>query len=95
MIRVLLNVSSPAMRAGLRALLSSDKTIKVVASPDSLDEESEADVIITSASDPSSIESFTTLIVLSDESRARNPARNAGDETLKRTRITSARPPSH
>ena len=48
MIRVLLNVSSPALRAGLRALLSSDKTIKVV--NDSLDEDSEADVVITSAS---------------------------------------------
>lgn len=48
MIRVLLNVSSPALRAGLRALLSSDKTIKVV--NDSLDEQNEADVIITSAS---------------------------------------------
>ena len=48
MIRVLLNVSSPALRAGLRALLSSDKTIKVV--NDSLAEESEADVMITSAS---------------------------------------------
>ena len=50
MIRVLLNVSSPALRAGLRALLSSDKTIKVVAAPDALDEDNEADVIITSAS---------------------------------------------
>ena len=50
MIRVLLNVSSPALRAGLRALLSSDKTIKVVATPDLLDEDNEADVIITSAS---------------------------------------------
>jgi len=49
-IRVLLNVSSPALRAGLRALLSSDKTIKVVATPDLLDEDNEADVIITSAS---------------------------------------------
>ena len=48
MIRVLLNVSSPALRAGLRALLSSDKTIKVV--NDSLDEQNEADVMITSAS---------------------------------------------
>ena len=36
------------MRAGLRALLSSDRTIKVV--NDSLDENSEADVVITSAS---------------------------------------------
>ncbi|HSK88808.1 MAG TPA: hypothetical protein VK880_10640, partial [Anaerolineales bacterium] len=48
MIRVLLNVSSPALRAGLRALLSSDKTIKVV--NDSLEEEAEADVVIASAS---------------------------------------------
>jgi DNA-binding NarL/FixJ family response regulator len=47
-IRVLLNISSPALRAGLRALLSSDKAIKIVNDP--LDEESEADVIITSAS---------------------------------------------
>jgi len=43
-----LDVSSPALRAGLRALLSSDKTIKVV--NDSLNEEQEADVVITSAS---------------------------------------------
>ena len=48
MIRVLLNVSSPALRAGLRALLSSDNTIKII--NDVLDEESEADVVITSAS---------------------------------------------
>lgn len=48
MIRVLLNVSSPALRAGLRALLSSDKTIKVV--NDSLDDDIEADVVVTSAS---------------------------------------------
>lgn len=48
MIRVLLEVSSPALRAGLRAILSSDKTIKVV--NDSLDEDMEADVIIASAS---------------------------------------------
>ena len=46
MIRVLLNVSSPALRAGLRALLSSDDEIKIVS--DSLDEEGEADVVITS-----------------------------------------------
>ena len=46
MIRVLLNVASPALHAGLRALLASDETIKVV--NDSLDEE--ADVVITSAS---------------------------------------------
>ncbi|HSK88748.1 MAG TPA: hypothetical protein VK880_10340, partial [Anaerolineales bacterium] len=48
MIRVVLNVSSPALRAGLRALLSLDSTIKVV--NDSLTEEKEADVVITSAS---------------------------------------------
>ena len=48
MIRVLLEVSSPALRAGLRALLSSDKTIKVM--NDSMDDENEADVVITSAS---------------------------------------------
>ena len=45
---MLLNVPSPALRAGLRALLSSDNAIRVV--NDSLDEESEADVVITSAS---------------------------------------------
>jgi len=49
-IRVLLRLSSPALRAGLQALLSTDETIKVVAAPDALDEESEADVVITSAS---------------------------------------------
>ena len=48
MIRVLLNVSSPALRAGLRALLSSDDAIRMVS--DLPDEELEADVIITSAS---------------------------------------------
>ena len=48
MIRVLLSVSSPALRAGLRALLTSDKTISII--NDSLDEENEADVVITSAS---------------------------------------------
>jgi two-component system, NarL family, nitrate/nitrite response regulator NarL len=47
-IRVLLNVSSPALRAGLRALLSSENTIKVV--NDSLEDDLEADVVITSAS---------------------------------------------
>jgi DNA-binding CsgD family transcriptional regulator len=48
-IRVLLDIPSPALRAGLRALLSSDRTIKVLASPDSLDDNSTADVTITSA----------------------------------------------
>ena len=85
-IRVLLNISSPALRAGLRALLSSDKTIKVVTVL--LDEQSAADVMITSAAFCSSNESFITLIVLSDESKARKPARIAGDETFSKTRIT-------
>ena len=48
MIRVQLDISSPALRAGLRALLSSDNTIKII--NDSLEEDSEADVVITSAS---------------------------------------------
>ena len=48
MIRVLLNVSSPAMRAGLQSLLSSDRTIQVL--NNLLEEENEADVVITSAS---------------------------------------------
>jgi len=57
-IRVLLNIPSPALRAGLRALLSSDKTIQIV--NDSLDEENEADVVITSAS-PNSFSNVSTL----------------------------------
>ena len=73
MIRVLLNLSSPALRAGLRALLSSDKTISIT--NDSLDEDdlrSEADVIITSASDRFSAQmeadpaSSTATLLLSD-----------------------------
>lgn len=48
MIRVLLNIPSPALRAGLRALLSSDESIRIV--NNLLAEESEADVVITSAS---------------------------------------------
>lgn len=53
-IRVLLNIASPALRAGLRALLLSDDEIRIV--NDSLEEDdlrSEADVIITSASSAS------------------------------------------
>ena len=57
MIRVLIHVSSPALRAGLRALLSSDKTIKVV--NDALDEQSEANVVITSASPASLLNNET------------------------------------
>ena len=48
MIRVLLDVGSPALRAGLSALLSSDKTIKVL--NNSMQDDSDADVIVTSAS---------------------------------------------
>ena len=66
MIRVLLNVSSPAMRAGLRALLSSDRTIKVV--NDSMEDTAEADVIVTSASTvlPGDVEE-AGILFLSDE----------------------------
>jgi DNA-binding NarL/FixJ family response regulator len=73
-IRVLLTVPSPALRAGLRALLSSDKTIRVV--NDSLEEDdlrSEADVVITSASHTSLLENgsdpgaATATLFLSDE----------------------------
>lgn len=59
MIRVLLSVSSPALRAGLRALLASDKTIKVV--NDSLEDETEADVVIASASHTSFSDPSTSL----------------------------------
>lgn len=71
MIRVLLNITSPALRAGLRALLSSDSTIKVV--NNSLDEELEADVIITSASQASfslngaDLSASTPTLFLTDE----------------------------
>lgn len=51
MIRVLVNVASPALHAGLRALLSSDEAIRVVS--DIAEEESEADVIIAPASQAS------------------------------------------
>jgi len=70
-IRVLIHVSSPALRAGLRALLSSDKTIKVV--NDALDEQSEADVTITSASPASFLNNETDsalsagILLLSDD----------------------------
>ena len=63
MIRVLLNVSSPALRAGLRALLSSDKTIRVV--NDSLDEQNEADVVITTSAPLGPVSLFHTSTSLS------------------------------
>ena len=71
MIRVLLKLSSPALRAGLQALLASDKTIKVV--NDSLDEENEVDVIITSTSFASlsglepALPSSAAILLLSDD----------------------------
>ena len=59
MIRVQLDVPSPALRAGLRALLSSENGIKIL--NDSLDDDSEADVVVTSASHaPSSGNSINT-----------------------------------
>jgi DNA-binding NarL/FixJ family response regulator len=79
-IRVLLNVSSPALRAGLRALLSADNTIKII--NDSLDEESEADVVITSAShasfsrnDVSDASSVATLLLSDDPLNVREMRR--------------------
>ena len=79
MIRVLLNVPSPALRAGLRALLASDEGIRVV--NDALDEEA-ADVVITSAahdsfstngSDPGS--SAATLFLSDDPINLRTVTR--------------------
>jgi DNA-binding NarL/FixJ family response regulator len=73
-IRVLLNVPSPALRAGLRALLLADKTIRVV--NDSLDDDdlrAEADVVITSASQVAFLENgsdpdlSTATLFLSDD----------------------------
>jgi DNA-binding NarL/FixJ family response regulator len=53
LIRVLLAAPSPALRAGLRSLLSLDDQIRIVAeangSGDSLQEETEADVVITTS----------------------------------------------
>lgn len=76
MIRVLLDVSSPALRAGLSALLSSDKSIKVV--NNTLDEEADADVTITSASyasfrnhEPDSVEPGAVLFLNGDPSTVR------------------------
>lgn len=71
MIRVLLKVSSPALRAGLQALLASDKTIRVI--NNSLDEENEADVMITSASSASlsglepALPSSAGILLLNDD----------------------------
>jgi DNA-binding NarL/FixJ family response regulator len=70
-IRVLLDVPSPALRAGLRALLSPDRSVKVV--NDSLEDDLEADVIITSASHVSFLNNRTgdspsaAVLLLSDD----------------------------
>jgi len=87
-IRVLLEIPSPALRAGLRALLSADSTLKIV--NDSLEEESEADVVITSASHTSfsgrslntsnefdSVSSAATLLLSDDSLNVREMRRAA------------------
>lgn len=63
----MLQIPSPALRAGLRALLSTDTSIKVVAAPDVLEEDDEADVIITSASRVPFAETSMPILYLSDE----------------------------
>jgi DNA-binding CsgD family transcriptional regulator len=81
-IRVLLHVSSPALRAGLRALLSTDSTIKLL--NDSLDDDMEADVLITPASGPpvsaTIMDSASTAatLYLSDEPLNRRELARAG-----------------
>ena len=88
MIRVLLEIPSPALRAGLRALLSADSTLKII--NDSLEEESEADVVITSASHTSfsgrslntsnefdSVSSAATLLLSDDSLNVREMRRAA------------------
>jgi DNA-binding NarL/FixJ family response regulator len=79
-IRVLLHVSSPALRAGLRALLSSDEIIKVI--NDSLAEDAEADVVITSASQAS----------FSDPSTSLRTSRELGDSSSAATLFLSDDP---
>jgi len=77
LICVLIVTPSPALRAGLRALLSSDDQIKIIGEADrwntSTDEINEADVIITSASSASILDnemaasSSASILILSDE----------------------------
>lgn len=62
MILVRVNVASPAMRAGLNALLSSDEEIRVL-DDDSLEAETEADVVVTSAS-PVLLEDSSSAAIL-------------------------------
>lgn len=82
MIRVLLKLSSPALRAGLQALLASDKTIRVV--NDSLDEENAVDVIITSTAfaslsdgEPASPSSSGILLLSDDQPNVREMRRSS------------------
>ncbi len=65
MIRILLVAASPALRAGLRSLLSSDAQVDVIGEAARLDdlENVEADVIVTSAS----LASFSDLELLLPE----------------------------
>ncbi len=69
MIRVVIAVASPALRAGLRALLASDDEIQLIAE----DEINEADVIITSASfasfldDETVASSSASILFLNDD----------------------------
>ena len=77
MISVLIVAPSPALRAGLRALLSSDDEIKIIGEADgwnsSIDEKYEADVMITSASFASFLDDemgaspSASILILSDE----------------------------
>ncbi len=77
MISVLIVAPSPALRAGLRALLLSDDKIKIIGDADgwnsSIDEINEADVIITSASSASLLDDETgasssaSILILSDD----------------------------
>ena len=83
MISVLIVAPSPALRAGLRALLSSDDEIKIIGETDrwnkSIDEINEADVIIASASFASFLDdemaasltspkgASASILILSDE----------------------------
>jgi DNA-binding NarL/FixJ family response regulator len=77
LINVLIIAPSPALRAGLRALLSSDDEIRILADSDrsnnSIDKINEADVIITSASsvsffdDEMGASSSASILVMSNE----------------------------
>ncbi|HEX2698048.1 MAG TPA: response regulator transcription factor [Anaerolineales bacterium] len=69
MIRVLLIIASPTLRAGLRSLLSSDGEIKIVGDAIGLDEslldKTEADVVITTSASVAS--SPVAILLLSDD----------------------------